>query len=72
MNSVPYAVKQTIQDLLFNPDPEKRQRAAELLGERELRPANEADALEALTTAIHDRHMLVQETALQSLVRLGR
>ena len=71
MTSQSSPTRKNIQDLLFNPDPEQRRMAAEGLGRANLPIANEGDALEALTMAMHDRHMAVQETAFQSLVRLS-
>ncbi|MCH8041438.1 MAG: HEAT repeat domain-containing protein [Nitrospinae bacterium] len=68
---LPRAARPMIRDLLFHPDPDRRRVAAETLGGNFLRVVDEGDALEALTTAMRDSNPRVQETALQSLVRIS-
>lgn len=65
------AVRGTIQDLLFNQDPETRCTAAATLGGHGMCVADEREALEALTTALQDPCTTVQEAVLESLVRLS-
>ena len=65
------AVRGTIEDLLFNQDPETRSTAAATLGGSAMCVADEREALEALTTALQDPSTTVQEAVLQSLVRLS-
>jgi len=65
------AVRRNIQALFFNHDPEMRELAAESLGNITMGVASEREALEALTTALHDPVNMVKDAALLSLVRLG-
>ena len=67
----PQTVRGSIQDLLFNHDPETRGLAAATLGKDRMGVADEREALEALNTALHDPSLRVQDVVLQSLVRLS-
>ena len=64
-------VRGSIQDLLFNHDPETRGLAAATLATDHMCVADEREALEALNTALHDPSAQVQDAVLQSLVRLS-
>ncbi len=68
----PHSVRRCVSDLLFHNDPEARGLAAAALGKDPMGVASEREALEALSAALHDPVLKVQEAALQSLVRLGR
>ena len=57
--------------LLFHQDPEIRLDAAIELGEDVGRVSGQRLALEALTTALEDPCLTVQEAALQSLMRMS-
>ena len=66
-----YSVRGNIENLLANHDPETRETAASTLGTGLMGIADEREALEALTTALHDPSSRVQDAVLQSLVRLS-
>ncbi|MCA9470436.1 MAG: hypothetical protein MRJ96_14665 [Nitrospirales bacterium] len=73
MNRHPFthSVRGSIENLLAHRAPEAREAAASTLGETLTRVADEREALEALSTALHDPSARVQDAVLQSLVRLS-
>ncbi len=71
MNTKQSGVDHTVTNLLFHQDPEARFDAALHLGGEAKGVSGQRRALEALTTALRDPCLTVQEAVLQSLVRLS-
>ncbi len=60
-----------MQNLLFHQDPDTRMNAALQLGGETMGISDQRLALEALTLALQDPCMTVQEAVLQSLMRIS-
>ena len=71
IKSSPGKVKGTIEELLFNEDPETRLAAAADLGNKAVGVSDQRYALEDLTTALQDPCSTVQDAVLQSLMRMS-
>ena len=66
-----HTVEGSMSNLLFHQDPDTRLDAALQLGGQANRISDQRLALEALTQALHDPDLTVQEAVLQSLMRMS-